>query len=97
MTTILKAFGLNAAWIGITDSQGEGSWIDFDGKAFGQGAGSAFTATGGRYENFQGSEPNNQGNEDWTVILSNGRWNDDWAQKPTLCQKPADKGEANSE
>ena len=85
---------MEKAFIGITDELSEGSWVDFDGNAFGSGAGTGFTTVNGRYENFNVNEPNNDGNEDYaTIFASSGNWNDHWAQNPVLCQKPADKGE----
>ena len=93
LQTILGTMGLSTAWIGITDSASEGTWVDFDGNAFGSGARSAFTTVNGRYENFNGNEPNNEGNEDYaTIFASSGNWNDHYASNPVLCQKPADKG-----
>ena len=53
----------NSVWIGYTDEVSEGifEWAN----------GSQST-----YENWQNGEPNNSGGEDYTELMSNGRWND---------------------
>ena len=53
----------NSVWIGYTDESSEGifEWSN----------GSDST-----YENWQNGEPNNSGGEDYTELMSNGRWND---------------------
>ena len=53
----------NSVWIGYTDESSEGifEWAN----------GSDST-----YENWQNGEPNNSGGEDYTELMSNGRWND---------------------
>ena len=53
----------NSVWIGYNDELSEGifEWAN----------GSDST-----YENWQNGEPNNSGGEDYTELMSNGRWND---------------------
>ena len=53
----------NSVWIGYTDQDSEGifEWAN----------GSQST-----YENWQNGEPNNSGGEDYTELMSNGKWND---------------------
>ena len=48
----------------------EGTWLDFDGNAFGSGSGSGFVLEAGRYGNWGGSEPNNARNEDYADATS---------------------------
>ena len=56
-------YNWNSVWIGYTDETNEGifEWAN----------GSQST-----YENWQNGEPNNAGGEDYTELMSNGKWND---------------------
>ena len=56
-------YNWNSVWIGYTDETNEGifEWAN----------GSQST-----YENWQNGEPNNSGGEDYTELMSNGKWND---------------------
>ena len=91
------------AWIGITDAAVEGTWIDFDGVAFGSGQGTGFTSAGGRFTNWDysagfGQEPNNLNNEDYAgIYTSSGKWVDHSMTdtRKILCQKPLYKSELN--
>ncbi|PTQ88146.1 C-type lectin domain-containing protein [Agitococcus lubricus] len=53
-----------SAWIGFNDIQQEGNFKWISGETT-------------NYSNWNSGEPNNAGNEDAVVMLSNGRWNDD--------------------
>ena len=90
------------AWIGISDTEVEGTWVDFDGKVIGSGQGTGFTAAGGRftkwaYSTEYGQEPNDSGNEDYAGTWSDGMWNDFKLTdtRTILCQKPVHKSELN--
>jgi len=50
-------------WIGYTDENSEGKFEWVNGSDNG-------------YENWNNGEPNNSGGEDYTELLSNGKWND---------------------
>jgi len=50
-------------WIAYNDAASEGNFVWVTGESNG-------------YENWNGGEPNNSGGEDYTVMYSNGRWND---------------------
>lgn len=50
-------------WIGYNDVASEGNFVWETGESNG-------------YENWNGGEPNNSGGEDYTVMRSNGLWND---------------------
>ena len=81
----------------------EGTWLDFDGNYFGQGAGSKFVVAEGRFQswNAETGEPRGdlfgEPNEDYVVMYIdnygsfNGRWNDHYSTHaaPLICQKPA--------
>jgi Ca2+-binding RTX toxin-like protein len=69
-------------WIGGTDAGTEGVWIWQDGPEAGQqfwAGDSSGSAVGGAYENWNGGEPNNSGNEDAAEINTSGGWNDQGA------------------
>ena len=76
----------------------EGTWLDFEGNAFGSGKGNSFQlAAGQTFQNWNQAksdpEPNDSGNEDYTTIArSNGKWNDHYASNPVVCNKPNQKG-----
>merc|ERR1712176_911659 len=42
LQAILTTLNANTAWIAITDSANEGTWLDFEGNAFGSGKGNSF-------------------------------------------------------
>ncbi|MDA7727170.1 cadherin-like domain-containing protein, partial [Pseudomonadales bacterium] len=67
--TFIKNLLSNRAWIGLSDTATEGQFRWLDGPEAGQLA---------TYANWNGSrEPNNAGGgEDYTEILTNGKWND---------------------
>ena len=69
----------------------EGTWIDFDGAAFGSGQGSSFVSESGRYQNWMSGEPNNYKGrpEDFAVPNRDGFWGDipGNSVNPLLCQK----------
>ncbi|WP_461636689.1 PA14 domain-containing protein [Labilibaculum euxinus] len=50
-------------WIGLTDAAAEGTFVWCNGEAV-------------SYTNWNSGEPNNSGNEDYTQMYSNGKWND---------------------
>ena len=58
-----NGYNWSSVWIGYTDESSEGifEWIN----------GSDST-----YQNWSNGEPNNSGGEDYTELMSNGRWND---------------------
>ncbi|HPF78268.1 MAG TPA: lectin-like protein, partial [Alphaproteobacteria bacterium] len=67
------------SWIGASDATTEGAWIWMDGPEAGQqfwSGAAAGSPVGGMYENWNGGEPNNSGNEDGATIRTNGTWND---------------------
>ena len=67
----------------------EGSWVDFDGNAFGSGQGTSnWVAANGRYDWGPPHELNNVGDEDYAIISVNGRWNDTGHNHRVLCHKP---------
>ena len=61
------------AWIGLTDQVLEGWWRWTDGSA-------------PQYANWNGGEPNNASNEDYTQMLADGRWNDVGAAAKLGCR-----------
>ncbi|MCB9989817.1 MAG: type I secretion C-terminal target domain-containing protein [Rhodospirillales bacterium] len=67
------------SWIGGSDSAVEGEWRwvggPDDGQQFWQGL-AAGTTVGGYYENWNGGEPNNSGDEDALEMNNGGGWND---------------------
>ncbi|HOO50135.1 MAG TPA: cadherin domain-containing protein, partial [Alphaproteobacteria bacterium] len=69
-----------SSFFGASDSAVEGDWRWTGGGAengdlFWQGNGSG-SAQNGYYTNWNGSEPNNSGNEDAAQLLTSGKWND---------------------
>ena len=62
-----------AAWIGLTDQVKEGLWRWTDGSA-------------PQFANWNGGEPNNSGNEDYTQMLADGRWNDINGEAKSNCR-----------
>lgn len=69
-------------WIGGSDAvvEGEWRWVGGaeDGQQFWQGTASG-TSVGGFYENWNGGEPNNSGDEDAVEMNNGGGWNDQGA------------------
>jgi hypothetical protein len=56
--------GGNTCWLGLSDAVSEGTWVLEDGRAY-------------NYTNWNSSEPNNSGgDEDYTEVGTNGKWND---------------------
>ncbi len=62
-----------SVWIGLTDQVKEKLWRWTDGSA-------------PDYANWSGGEPNNAGNEDFTQMVANGRWNDIGAKGKMACR-----------
>ena len=58
----------SAIWIGLNDRAKEGTWLWSDGTHIDE---DKFT-----YTNWNGNEPNNQGDEDCIEQLTNFKWND---------------------
>ena len=50
-------------WLGLSDKEKEGAYKWVNGDAL-------------EYANWDGGEPNNQGNEDYVQMFGNGKWND---------------------
>lgn len=67
------------SWIGASDAGTEGNWVwvggPDDGQMFWQGTATG-SAQNGYYNNWNGGEPNNSGNEDAAEINVGGGWND---------------------
>ena len=67
------------SWLGGSDSAVEGNWLwvggPDDGQMFWQGDAGG-SAQNGYYENWNGGEPNNSGNEDAIEMNNGGGWND---------------------
>ncbi|MEM6812137.1 MAG: PA14 domain-containing protein, partial [Pseudomonadota bacterium] len=66
-------------WLGGTDAGTEGVWIWQDGPEGGDqfwAGDSSGSSVGGYYENWNGGEPNNSGDEDALEINTSGGWND---------------------
>ena len=77
--SFLDSLVVAESWIGGSDAATEGAWLWLDGPESGQQfwAGAAGgSPVGGMYENWNGGEPNNSGNEDGATIRTDGRWND---------------------
>ncbi len=76
---LLASMISSSTYIGGSDAVTEGDWLwtggPENGDLFWQGNGSG-SAQNGYYTNWNGSEPNNSGNEDAIQMLVNGRWND---------------------
>ena len=71
-------------WIGYSDLAEEGVFVWVDGSDEG-------------YENWNGGEPNNNlGDEHYTELLANGRWNDKFigASRPFVCEAGDGLGDA---
>jgi len=62
-------------WIGANDRGSENRWVWIDGTQFWQGRGNG-SAVGGRYNRWNGGEPNDSRGEDCAEMLGNGTWND---------------------
>lgn len=58
--------------IGLTDEITEGDWRWVTGETF-------------EYSNWDYGEPNNQGNEDYALMKTNGKWNDGHLEKEKWC------------
>lgn len=65
-TSLVEKYGV--AMIGLNDAASEGTWEWVTGEPF-------------SYANWDGGEPNNQGNEDYVFINANGSWNDGHANR----------------
>ncbi len=69
-----------STYIGASDAAVEGEWRWDDGPENGDlfwlGTGATGSAQNGLYTNWNGTEPNNSGNEDAIQLFTNGRWND---------------------
>ena len=71
---LYQTFGDNN-WIGFNDAATEGSFVWADGS-------------NSTYTNWNGSEPNNSGNEDYVHFTSGGRWNDHRTSFPGIVEIP---------
>lgn len=69
------SFGGVDLHIGGTDQMAEGAWLWDGGTPFWDG-GPGGTAAGGRFANWVGGEPNDDGTEDCAEMKPNGQWND---------------------
>lgn len=65
-TSLVEKYGV--AMIGLNDAASEGTWEWVTGEPF-------------SYANWDGGEPNNQGDEDYVFINANGSWNDGHANR----------------
>jgi len=67
-------------WLGASDAALEGDWTWVTGPEAGtvfyRGQGPTGTALGGMYVNWDGSEPNNSGGENYAHFTGVGKWND---------------------
>ncbi|XP_004369948.1 mannose-binding protein C [Trichechus manatus latirostris] len=61
--TAIQNVAKDEAFLGITDEETEGQFVDLTGRHL-------------TYSNWSNDEPNNAGNEDCVMLLSDGKWND---------------------
>ncbi|KAM9197406.1 mannose-binding protein C [Dugong dugon] len=61
--TAIHNVAKDEAFLGITDKESEGQFVDLIGRHL-------------TYSNWKNDEPNNAGNEDCVILLSDGKWND---------------------
>lgn len=66
----------NSPWLGGTDQDAEGTWKWGNNEDVFWTGGRTGANVNGAYTNWNPSEPNNSGNENYLHMYSNGKWND---------------------